>query len=187
MNETNRSASHWKRKAAMAIGRPDLATEPDDVLEKAHDAHMNAMMQIMDEVEDKDMPPGPASVANSFSLANEAASKSPMPTQFRDKRQKEAYREGLIAETMQRQNVTRDRAIRYIETMYPSLARDEKPPVRSARQIEAANERTSEILHLVNEKQKDYSEFRSEEAYEKAFAFVRSTRPDLFPGKRPTI
>ena len=42
----NRSAEHWKRKAAMAIGRPELADGSDDDLEAAHDAHMQAAYEM---------------------------------------------------------------------------------------------------------------------------------------------
>jgi hypothetical protein len=45
---TTRSADHWKRKTAMAIGKPELATAPDEELEKAHDEHMTAMSNEMD-------------------------------------------------------------------------------------------------------------------------------------------
>ncbi len=39
-----RTADFWMRKAALAIGRPDLAEGSDDDLVEAHDAHMVAMM-----------------------------------------------------------------------------------------------------------------------------------------------
>jgi hypothetical protein len=56
-------ADYWKRKTAMAIGKPELADASDDDLEKAHDAHMAAMSMANDE-EDATTTPAPA-------LANE--------------------------------------------------------------------------------------------------------------------
>ncbi len=60
---TTRGAQHWKRKTAMAIGKPDLAGGGDDELDAAHDEHMRLMN------EDDDMPPGPESVANEVDAA----------------------------------------------------------------------------------------------------------------------
>jgi hypothetical protein len=60
---TTRGAQHWKRKTAMAIGRPELATGGDDELDAAHDEHMRLMN------EDGAMPAGPASVANEAETA----------------------------------------------------------------------------------------------------------------------
>jgi hypothetical protein len=54
---TTRGAQHWKRKTALAIGRPDLAEGADDDLDAAHDKHM----QLMNEEEE--MPPGPETVS----------------------------------------------------------------------------------------------------------------------------
>jgi hypothetical protein len=39
MKDTERPPQHWKRKAALAIGRPELANASDEELEAAHDAH----------------------------------------------------------------------------------------------------------------------------------------------------
>ncbi|MCE0484510.1 MAG: hypothetical protein LV479_09760 [Methylacidiphilales bacterium] len=56
---TSRSADHWKRKTAMAIGKPALAEASDEDLEKAHDAHMTAMNAALAN-DETDAPPGPA-------------------------------------------------------------------------------------------------------------------------------
>jgi hypothetical protein len=73
--ETKRSAQAWKRKTAMAIGRPDLAEAPDEQLEAEHDAHMEKVLEIANAFPTdpqsslirNGMPPGPASVANESS------------------------------------------------------------------------------------------------------------------------
>jgi hypothetical protein len=54
---TSRSAQHWKRKTALAIGRPDLANADDESLEAAHDAHMQAANEL------EDAPPGPVEIS----------------------------------------------------------------------------------------------------------------------------
>jgi len=66
---TTRSAQHWKRKTAMAIGRPDLAEAPDEDLEAAHDAHL----QLINDMDDEDAPPGPAEVIDNKKLRADAA------------------------------------------------------------------------------------------------------------------
>jgi hypothetical protein len=47
--DTGKPAQFWKRKTAMAIGKPDLADASDDDLEKAHDEHMCALANEMEE------------------------------------------------------------------------------------------------------------------------------------------
>ena len=195
--QTDRSETHWKRKAAMAIGLYHLKDASDDELDAALDDHIQRVYADADKDggEGSDtsstirngMPPGPASLANSLSLSNEDAREVRELPEFRDERQKAVYLEGLISETMQRQGVTRERAIRYIETMWPDLFPAKKLPFRSPEEIQASNERQNEVMQLVNEKQKDYADLRDDEAYDKAFAHIRLTRPDLFPGERPKI
>jgi len=56
---TTRSAQHWKRKTAMAIGKPALADGDDETLEAAHDRHMQSMANEL-----AAMPPGPGEVTS---------------------------------------------------------------------------------------------------------------------------
>lgn len=53
---TTRSAQHWKRKTAIAIGKPDMAEGDDEALEAAHDAHMQMANEFAS------MPEGPGEV-----------------------------------------------------------------------------------------------------------------------------
>lgn len=53
---TSLSADTWKRKTAMAIGKPELANASDDDLMKAHDAHMVALQNEMDDDDSSDLP-----------------------------------------------------------------------------------------------------------------------------------
>jgi hypothetical protein len=66
---TNRSAAHWKRKAAMAIGRPELADASDEELEAAHDEHTESILKMMgvDDGASVPTPPHPGAVANESS------------------------------------------------------------------------------------------------------------------------
>jgi hypothetical protein len=80
---TTKSADYWKRKTAMAIGKPELADGDDDELEKAHDAHIVAMQESSDpdfpqvngSMVRKGMPPGAAAVSPA-SVSNESSRRS---------------------------------------------------------------------------------------------------------------
>jgi len=169
--DTERSPEFWKRKAAMAIGRPELATASDEELDAAHDAHMNSAYRMAAAMDDApgslvrdNMPPGPASVANENPLA------------FTNEKQRSVLLEGLMNEAAHRQGITRDEARRQLRTLRPELFPKKVETGPTPEQICAQKERQSQALALVNEKMEG-----SSLDYETAFRQVKRENPHLFP------
>jgi len=181
---TTRSSNHWKRKTALAIGRPELANSSDELLEAACDEHALAVQRLMAEGDDEGktdavpprkmdpdtraktyMPPGPASVVNSApSLLNEE--------------QKRATFAGLVNEVVNRQGIDRGEAVRQVQILHPELyPRAEAPKGRSKEQVRQEEDRRREILHLVNEMMQ-----AGGGDYDLCYRVVRTDRPDLFAG-----
>jgi hypothetical protein len=182
--ETTRSPLHWKRKTAMAIGRPELANSGDELLEAACDDHALAVQRLMAEGDDEgktvavppremdpgaraktSMPPGPASVVNvAPPLLNEG--------------QKRAKFQGLVNEACHRQGIDRGEAIQQVQTLHPELYPSaEAPKGRSKEQVRQEEDRRREIMHLVNEMMQ-----AGGGDYDLCYRVVRSDRPDLFAG-----
>jgi hypothetical protein len=169
--ETQLSPEHWKRKLAMAIGRPELASAPDEELEAAHDEHELEVRQELVEGGDYIMPPGPASVVNS------APSVSAPPT-LANAKQRSEYLQGLVREVRQKQGISHDAAYNHVRTLHPELFSNSAPVggTLSKKQLASLEQRREEIAVLVNQKMETNGV-----DYDEAFFRVQRDNPQLFP------
>jgi len=164
----NRSAEHWKRKAAMAIGRPELADGSDDDLEAAHDAHMQAAYEMANapdvelpnsatygEGNNQPMPPGPASATEKFQKLQQLIA-------------------SLVQEAMETQKISYEAAYQHVRIVYPQYFPETYRP-GSAQQISNDSSRREEFYALVNARIGDGMD-RTE-----AFVSVQRENPDLLP------
>jgi hypothetical protein len=179
-SETNRTPQHWKRKAAMAIGRPEMAESPDEDLEEAHDDHMEAVYATPDETADManeavpygvgnplPMPPGPASVVGAATGSD-----------LENLQQRAAWINGQIRQIMHSQGLSYEQAFEQVSKLYPQYFKMPGAPAAVTRQ-QIANERArcENVKALVNAKMEQGCD------YETAFASVRREMPHLFSSK----
>ncbi|HUB67057.1 MAG TPA: hypothetical protein VL981_06200 [Candidatus Methylacidiphilales bacterium] len=182
---TSRSPQFYKRKLAMAIGRPELADAPDEDLEKAHDEHMETMNQLIAGggpiLQTDDWRNNlPASMAARGNVANSSAG---TPATMANEKQRMAEARLLIRQAVA-DGMAYDDAFNAVFNARPdlfpkahaSLTNDAQKLKTSVAGREAEAARRREFLALVNEKM-ETTKFD----YDLCFNIVRRERPDLMP------
>jgi hypothetical protein len=186
--EPKYSPQWWKRKSAIAIGRPELATASDDELDAAHDAHVANIMDVLasgDEESDlrkkaeaglppamrspatsatTSMPPGPASVSNEA-------------TPLMNEEQRGAIFRATVQE-IQKRGLEIGEAVSEAMKLRPDLYTSPRATtVPNWKQRREEESRRSKIVELLNEKIR-----AGAGDYDLCYNCIRLEHPELFSG-----
>jgi hypothetical protein len=151
---TAKPGQFWKRKCAMAIGKPELEDASDDDLESAHDAHMSEVAALCGGQSDSSEQPALANDATIVTYGDDNdRAMPPGPASIVGEKQRNAFLSGEVRKAQTQQGIGYDAAWVYVRALYPQYFPTTQSTKRmTPQQIANEEKRRSAVSNLVNEK-----------------------------------